>query len=254
MYRFDDKIVLVTGASGGIGLAVAKCFAQSGATLLLHCNKNVEPVRKLAAAITKSGGKAEIFVADFHCQNDLEKFISDVTGKFSRIDILVNAVGVNLMDTDLSSLSFEKRLDSIFALDVFATIRLSRRICDLMLQHGRGIIFFFGWDGVEYGWHGDTAQLYGAAKGAIQGFARSLAETVSPVVRIRSISLGWIKTRWGEKANEDFTKRVKKDTLMERWGQTHEIADSVMFLASDAAEFFDGINIRINGGKRGTKI
>ncbi|MDR1485485.1 MAG: SDR family oxidoreductase [Planctomycetaceae bacterium] len=253
MSEFCGKTVLVTGASGGIGCAVARRFAQAGAAVLMHCNNNVEAVRELAAEIEGKGGFAEIFVADFCKQTDLEKFITDVTSKFPKIDILVNAVGVNLMLPELSGCSFEKRLDSIFGLDVFATIRLSRRICDLMKGHGGGAIFFFGWDGVDYGWRGETAQLYGAAKGAIEGFARSLAETVSPAVRIRSISLGWIKTSWGEKSNGEFTKRVKQDSLMERWGDPCEVAECVMFLASSAADYFDGTNIRLNGGKRGTK-
>ncbi|MDR2642060.1 MAG: SDR family oxidoreductase [Planctomycetaceae bacterium] len=253
MVGFEGKTVLITGASGGIGSAIARRFARSGATILLHCHKNVEIANELANEVRSLGGIAEIFVADFYSQTDLGKFIFDVTDKFSRIDILINAVGVNLMESEFSCCSFEDRLDTIFGLDVFATIRLSRRICDLMKERGGGTIFFFGWDGVEYGWHGETAQLYGAAKGAIEGFARSLAETVSPLIRIRSISLGWIKTSWGAKSNNDFTRRVELDSLMERWGKPCEIAECVMFLASEAADYFDGTNVRLNGGKRGTK-
>ncbi|MDR1290014.1 MAG: SDR family oxidoreductase [Planctomycetaceae bacterium] len=254
MCGFVGKTVLITGASGGIGSAVARRFAQSGATtILLHCNKNVSVVRELAVEIAALGVQVEIFVADFYEQTDLEKFIFDVTNKFSRIDILVNAVGADLMVAEISCRSFEERLLSIFELDVFATIRVSRRICDLMKEHGGGTIFFFGWDGVEYGWSGETAQLYGAAKGAIQGFARSLAETVSPLIRIRSISLGWIRTSWGAKSDGNFTKRVQNDSLMERWGEPCEVAESVVFLASESANYFDGTNIRLNGGKRGTR-
>ncbi|MDR1480830.1 MAG: SDR family oxidoreductase [Planctomycetaceae bacterium] len=246
--------MLITGASGGIGGAVARRFAQSGAaTILLHCNKNVDVVRRLAKEIEVLGAVAEIFIANFQDQNDLEKFISDVVNKVARIDILINAVGADLMDSEFSCSSFGERLRSIFELDVFATISVSRRICDLMREQEGGTIFFFGWDGVEYGWSGETAQLYGSAKGAIQGFARSLAETVSPLIRIRSISLGWIKTSWGAKSEDDFTRRVQNDSLMERWGEPCEVAESVVFLASESANYFDGTNIRLNGGKRGTK-
>jgi NAD(P)-dependent dehydrogenase (short-subunit alcohol dehydrogenase family) len=253
MGEFSGKTVLITGASGGIGSAIARSFARAGATILLHCNKNVEVVRELAKEVELLGGCAEFFVSDFNRQTDLEKFIFDITDKFSRIDILVNAAGINLMDSQFSNSSFEERFDSIFGLDVFATIRLSRRIGDLMKTQGGGAIFFFGWDGVEYGWRGETAQLYGAAKGAIEGFARSFAETVSPLIRIRSISLGWIKTSWGAKSHVGFSKRVELDSLEQRWGEPSEVAESVLFLSSEAAGYFDGMNIRLNGGKRGTK-
>ncbi|MDR2762729.1 MAG: SDR family oxidoreductase [Planctomycetaceae bacterium] len=254
MYNFNDKTVLITGATGSIGQEIARQFGLAEATLLLHGNKNVEKLEQLACEINTKNNKVHTFIADFHRQNDLEKFIFDITTNFPSVDTLINTAGLNLMSPEMSQTTFDKRLESILNLDVLATIRLSRRICDTMLKQGRGTIFFFGWDGVDYGWHGETAQLYGTAKGAIQGYARSLAETVSPQIRIRSISLGWIKTNWGKPQNNNFINRVKSDSLTQRLGEPREIAETVMFLTSESANYFDGINIRLNGGKRGTKF
>ncbi|MDR1924495.1 MAG: SDR family oxidoreductase [Planctomycetaceae bacterium] len=252
MYRFDGQTILITGATGGIGSAAALRFAAAGGKILLHCNKNVDAAKKISEKINSSGGIAEIFVADFHKQSDLDKFLFDVTEKYFQIDILINAAGIDLMSIDLVQDSFDERLKKIFSIDVFATIAVTRRVCELMKKQGKGKIFFFGWDGVEFGWQGETAQLYGAAKGAIQGFARSLAETVAPKIQIRTLALGWIKTNWGKSA-EKFNRRVELDSLAERWGEPDEIADIILFLASNNANYIDCTNLKLNGVKRNTK-
>ena len=119
-----------------------------------------------------------------------------------------------------------------------------------MKEQNGGTLVFFGWDGVTYGQTGETAQLYGAAKGAVLGFCRSLAQTLAPEVRVRCLSPGWIRTRWGTLASEEFQRLGADDSLLGRWGEPSEVADAVLFLVSPQANFVDGIDIRLNGGKR----
>lgn len=252
-YDFSGKNVLITGATGGIGEAVARRFAESGAFVLLHTHRKQAQAEKMLTEIRQNGGKGDVVVADFGDNFDLNGFLKQLLEKTAQIDILVLASGLDLMTPEISSQTFAEKLKKILDVDVFATVQLSKELGYRMKEQGKGTIFFFGWDGVDYGWAGNTAELYGLAKGALQGFSRSLAESLAPAVKIRELSLGWIKTRWGKKSSVDFEEKIIKDSLQNRWGEPSDVADVVLFLSSDVSEYMDGINLRINGGKRGTK-
>jgi len=188
--------VLITGASGGIGSAVAKRFAAAEAKIILHAHQNLSTVHELREMIRNRGGNAEVIPADFSQGGAAEKLFRNIVDLTDHVDILINAAGLDLMSPALSSLPFEQKLQLILQTDVFTPILLSRMIGNRMQEQRGGTIFFLGWNGIDYGWRGETAQLYGAAKGALLGFSRSLAEDFAPDVLVRCLSLGWIRTRW----------------------------------------------------------
>jgi len=199
----NSLTVLITGASGGIGSATAKRFAATGATVILHAHQNIAAIHELRETIQHQGGKAEVVSADFSKSDAAETLYRNTIERTEHVDVLVNAAGLDLMLPALASLPFEQKLQTLLQTDVVTPILLSRLIGKRMLEQKRGTIFFLGWNGIDYGWRGETAQLYGAAKGALLGFARSLAEELAPDVLVRCLSLGWIKTRWGEKLSEE---------------------------------------------------
>ena len=242
--------ILITGASGGIGSAAAKRFASSETELVLHAHQNVSAVHELQEIIQSRGGKAEVVSTDFSQVHAAEKLFQQVLDLTDCVDILINAAGLDLMSPALASLPFEQKLQQILQTDVYTPILLSRMIGKRMQEQERGTIFFLGWNGVDYGWRGETAQLYGAAKGALLGYCRSLAEDFSPNVLVRCLSLGWIKTRWGEKLSEELERCYAADSRRNRWGTPEEVAAVIEFLASKESEYIDGIGLRLDGEKK----
>ncbi len=232
------RTAVITGASGGIGAATATALEQAGATVIRH-----------ACRTTGEG----FLNADFESPAAVDRFFDTIIERTPKIDVFVNAAGVDLMSPTMKALPFENRLRRLMEVDVFAACRLSKRIGERMKTDGGGTLVFFSWDGVAYGWTGETAQLYGTAKGAVLGFCRSLAETLAPEVRVRCLSLGWIRTRWGVKASDEFQRLGADDSLLRRWGEPSEVADAVLYLVSPQSAFVDGIDIRLNGGKRAVK-
>ena len=246
--------VLITGASGGIGSATAKRFASAGAEIILHAHQNMTAVNELRTIIQNQGGQAEIVSADFTQADGAKHLYQHVFELTDHIDVLVNAAGLDLMLPATASLPFEQKLQQIWQTDVFTPIQLSRMIGKRMQERKRGTIFFLGWHGVDYGWHGDTAQLYGTAKGALLGFSRSLAEDLAPDVLVRCLSLGWIKTRWGEKLSEEVERRYAADSRRNRWGTPEEVAAIIEFLSSEESQYIDGIGLRLDGEKIAQRI
>ena len=246
----NSLTILITGASGGIGSATAKRFADAGAAVILHAHQNIAAVQTLQETIRHQGGKAEVFSADFSKPDAAETLYRHVLEHTKYIDVLVNAAGLDLMLPTLASLPFEQKLQTILQTDVVTPIQLSRLVGKRMQEQQRGTIVFLGWNGVDYGWRGETAQLYGAAKGALIGFSRSLAEDLAPDVLVRCLSLGWIKTRWGEKLTEAIEQRYAADSRRNRWGTPEEVGAVIEFLTKEEAKYIDAIGLRLDGEKK----
>lgn len=252
--RLDSQIAVVTGSSGGIGQAVALALAKAGATVVLHANQHPEKALAVVREIEECGGRADFFSADLRKIEEQDRFLDQVLEQYPAISIWVNAAGMDLMSPSLQHLSFEEKLAELYAVDLLASVRMSRKIGAVMKQGGKGVIVLFSWDGIELGLAGETAQLYGTVKGAIAGFAPSLAHSLAPEVRVNTISPGWIATRWGQTAPKKFQLQGQQESLLNRWGLPQEVANAVLFLVSDAASFVNAQNFKVNGGlSRGIK-
>ena len=105
-----------------------------------------------------------------------------------------------------------------------------------------------GWDQSDRGMEGDSGELFATAKNAIMGFTRSLSLSLAPLVRVNCIAPGWIRTAWGEKADDYWQQRVMDETPLKRWGEPQDIANMARFLLSDDASYITGQVINVNGG------
>jgi 3-oxoacyl-[acyl-carrier protein] reductase len=105
-----------------------------------------------------------------------------------------------------------------------------------------------GWDQADTGMEGDSGELFAAAKAAVMAFSKSLAVRLAPEVRVNCLAPGWIRTAWGQQASARWQERVRRETLLRRWGEPEEVAAVARWLVSPAASFLTGQIIRINGG------
>lgn len=234
----------VTGSSSGIGRAVAAALADAGASVVLHGRST----DKLAAAAEYVGqyGAATFATADLTKPDEVDRLADELWG--DGLDILVCNAGADTLTGDAAKWSFEQKLEALLAVDLKATVRLSRTVGERMKHRGRGVILTVGWDQAETGMEGDSGQLFGAVKGAVMSFTRSLAVSLAPEVRVNCLAPGWIRTAWGETASEGWQERVRKETPQKVWGLPEDVAAAAVWLASPGARFVTGQTIRINGG------
>jgi 3-oxoacyl-[acyl-carrier protein] reductase len=164
------------------------------------------------------------------------------------LDAWLHIAGADTLTGPAARLPFDAKLDQLWAVDVVATMRLTRAVGRLMKEQGHGSIVTMGWDQAETGMEGDSGELFAATKGAVMAFTRSLALSLAPSVRVNAVAPGWIKTAWGESASPAWQERVLRETPARRWGTPEDVAQAARFLVSPAAGFLTGQIIRINGG------
>ena len=164
------------------------------------------------------------------------------------LDIWVNNAGADTLTGEAAGWSFARKLEELLAVDVKATLLLSRAVGQRMKGRGRGVVLNMGWDQAETGMEGDSGQLFAAAKGAVISFSKSLALTLAPEVRVNCLAPGWIQTAWGQTASETWQQRVRRETPLGRWGTPEDVAAAARWLVSPAASYITGQVIRVNGG------
>lgn len=243
------QVAVVTGSGSGIGRATALELAAAGAAVVLHARRNRAGAEEVAAAITRLGSQAEVMLVDLAEPRGQDELVARAWDWRGRVSIWVNNAGVDVLTGPGAGLSFEGKLDALWKVDVAATVRLSRQVGQRMKAVGSGLIVNIGWDGVDHGMAGDTAELFAAAKGAVMGFSRSLAQSLAPEVRVNCLAPGWIRTAWGSCASEYWQRRAERESLAGRWGTPEDVAAAVRMLASPGASFINGQTIAVNGGR-----
>ncbi|QJW96913.1 2-amino-4-hydroxy-6-hydroxymethyldihydropteridine diphosphokinase [Frigoriglobus tundricola] len=224
---------LVTGSTSGIGLSIANEFRARGADVVTHGRRP---------------GSGHHVAADLRDPAACDRLADEVWSRFGSIDVLVCNAGADTLTGDAAKWSFDEKLDALLAVDLRATMRLSRGLGGRMKARGRGCVLTVGWDQAETGMEGDSGQLFAAVKGAVTCFTRSLALSLAPEVRVNCLAPGWIRTAWGETASHVWQDRVRSETPLGVWGLAEDVAAAAAWLASPAAAFVTGQTVRVNGG------
>jgi 3-oxoacyl-[acyl-carrier protein] reductase len=244
----DRKIVLVTGASSGIGRAIALGCARAGADVALTYRGNQAGAEETAAGIRKLGRRAEVLQVDISVEAELSALAAELRRRLGRVDAWINNAGADILTGGGGRLSRLEKLDLLLAVDLRGTALASWAAVDLMRAQGGGTIINMSWDHVSLGMAGENPILYSAAKGGIMSFSKSLAREVAPDIRVNILAPGFIETAFGQDANERFRAEVAARTPLGRWGVPEDLVGAAVFLASDASGFMTGQMIMVNGG------
>jgi 3-oxoacyl-[acyl-carrier protein] reductase len=245
--RLEGKVVLVTGASSGIGRAIALGCAREGADLAVTFRGNSEGAEETARAIRALGRRAEVLKVDIRRDEEVATLAQGLGERFGRVDAWINNAGADILTGAGRTLARREKLDLVLAVDLRGTILASWAAVEMMRERG-GVIINMSWDHISLGMAGENPILYSAAKGGIATFSKSLARQVAPAIRVNILAPGFIETAFGEQADEDWHREVAERTPLRRWGRPEDLVGAAVFLASDESRFMTGQMIMVNGG------
>ncbi len=248
--RFDGKVALVTGASTGIGAAIAVALGTAGARVALHYNASRAGAEKVAAAIREQGGPETLLIkADVLDDRAIAEMARVVKEKFGKIDILVNNAG-GLLDRLAVADMPEETYTRVMELNMGSTFRVSRRVIPLMKKGGGGVIINMSSIAARNG-GADGATLYAASKAAVATLTRGMARELAPFgIRVNAIAPGIVLTPFHDKYTKpELLEKLVASIPLGRGATAEEVAGPALFLASERlSSFVTGEVIEVNGG------
>lgn len=240
-----DKTAVITGASRGIGRAIAVYMAGLGAQVVINYNGSEEKAKEVQKEIIEAGGRAYIYrcnVADF---KECERFVKEITAKFGRIDILVNNAGIT-KDGLLMSMS-EEAFDEVLRVNLKGAFHMIRFVSRQMVKQRSGRIINMA---SVVGVSGNAGQAnYAASKAGVIGLTKSAAkELASRGITVNAIAPGYISTDMTEQLKEEVKAQIASTIPLGTLGEPRQVAYAAAFLASDQASYITGQVLHVDGG------
>lgn len=245
MKLLAGKTALVTGASRGIGEAIAKKLAEHGANIAFTYLSSAEKAMALENALHAMGIKALGYKSDAASFEEAEKLIGNVLMEFQSIDIVVNNAGIT--HDNLILRMTEQQWDAVITTNLKSIFNITKNVCKpMMKQRGGSIINLSSIVGMT----GNAGQTnYAASKAGVIGFTKSLAKELgSRNIRCNAIAPGFIETDMTHGISDEMKEQFKKNIPLSRYGSADEVAKVVLFLASDLSSYVNGQVISVCGG------
>ncbi len=239
--HLKGKKVLITGSSRGIGKAIAFAFAKEGCEVILNASKSGYEMENTADEITESGGICRTFMADVSDYSQCE----DMFETIGNIDILINNAGISYLGlfSDMKPSDWER----VMNVNINSVFNCTHLAIPHMVREKRGIIINIS---SMWGDKGASCEaVYSASKGAVNSFTKAMAKELGPSgIRVNAISCGVIDTKMNAWLSDEERAELADEISLMRFGNSSEVADLAVFLASEKSEFINGQVITIDGG------
>ena len=245
--RLVGMVAIVTGASRGIGRAIANRFADEGARVVVGYRNRTADADGVVAEIRGAGGEAFAVAANVSSATDVDRLVTTTMDRYGRIDVLVNDAGVmvakGLFETT------EDDWDQTIDVNLKGAYLCSKAVAPIMIrQEGGSIINLSSNSGL---YHPSAMRFteYVVSKAGMNGLTKAMALALGPHVRVNAICPGWIRTDMVEMIEPEVQQRILAETALARWGTPDDIASSAVFLASAEAAFITGELLIVAGGR-----
>jgi 3-oxoacyl-[acyl-carrier-protein] reductase len=239
----EKKIIIVTGASRGIGKEIAKTLAKEGHTVIANYNKSEKEAQKLKEELKKENKEIEIYKADISKEEEIKKMVEYTIKKYKKIDILINNAGIDKIQ--LSTEVTKKDWDEIINTNLYGTFYITQQVTKNMIQNKKGKVINIS---SIWGQIGASMEVvYSISKAGVDGLTKALAKELGPSgIQVNSIAPGFIQTEMNAEYNKKELEEIKYEIPLQKLGECEDIARCIKWLIED--KYVTGQIIAINGG------
>ena len=239
-----DKIILITGASRGIGKACAQLLAENGAITIINYHHSKIQAQKLEKIIRQKGGQTTLIKADVSQENQVNNMFKVINEKYKKLDVLINNAGILKNNLLLTTPTFE--FDKLIAVNCKGTFLCTRFAAKMMMRKQSGKIINLSSVVGRYGNKGQA--VYAASKAFIIGFTKSVAKELGPYnITVNAIAPGLIETDMTKNLAENIKKDLLNKIHLKRTGTPEDVAKVALFLSSSLSDYVSGQVIGVDG-------